>query len=128
MFDPHLRPKWEEFLEERRQRRRRMHQPMAQRRRRDSSNTSSSDNPGDDDVPSGFSHSSSLGSPHGGIELESLVAQEVDAWRNGVEVRPDTSGLRQRTARGMDSSSTFLPPAHIMDQVRVRTQCYNTYT
>lgn len=117
IYDPHLRPKLQEFLEERRQRRlyRQQHQPMAQRGHRDDSSSHSSD---DDDVPLAFRHGLPLRSPHGGIELESLVAQEVDAWRNGVEVRAETSGLRQRTARGMNSSSTFLPPAHIMDQVR----------
>ncbi|VDB90103.1 unnamed protein product [Peniophora sp. CBMAI 1063] len=117
VYDPHLRPKLQEFLEERRQRRRyrQQHQPMAQRRRRDDSSTLSDDD-ADDNVPLAFRNSIPLGSPHGGIELESLVAQEVDAWRNGVEVRPETSGLRQRTVRGMDSSSTFLPPVHLMDQ------------
>ncbi|KZV72133.1 hypothetical protein PENSPDRAFT_683987 [Peniophora sp. CONT] len=116
VYDPHLRPKLQEFWEEQRQRRRRRHQPMAQRGRRDDSSSGSSNDLGDDNVPLGFHHAVPLGSLHGGIELETLVAQEVDAWRNGVEVRPDTSGLRQRTARGMESSSTFLPPAHIMDQ------------
>ncbi|THH18606.1 hypothetical protein EW146_g2428 [Bondarzewia mesenterica] len=110
VFDPHLRPIISAWWESRR--RRRAPILISVHPRSDSS---------DDDEPHAhgdsrpFVRRTSLSSDHSNspIELEELVAREVDEWRSGVDVNRDESGLRLRHTRGPSSSQTLSTPNYM---------------
>ncbi|GJE87303.1 hypothetical protein PsYK624_033860 [Phanerochaete sordida] len=110
VYDPHLAPKFDEFLERRRQRQRQQRQEPVGVPARESSDTGSDDS--DDDRPllprdseDGMRDADSMS-----IELMDLRARETAEWRS-----PNTNGtLRQRnpsvmTSNVLDESNVFLP-------------------
>ncbi|KAI0065968.1 hypothetical protein BV25DRAFT_1790296, partial [Artomyces pyxidatus] len=84
VYDPHLRPKvdaWRENLAAR-------HRERRQRRRQAVPVRASSPSDDDHDAPPFRKRRSSLDSQHTSspIELEKLVATEVEEWRSGVDL------------------------------------------
>lgn len=124
VFEPHLRPKMDAWIEtmeaRRRERRNRGRQPIAVPLTSHSRSSSSSSGNDDDGQTKSTRRrrKSSLDSEYSSspIELEKLAAREMDEWRSGADIGGDQSGLRFRHGRGPSSLSRAASTPNIIDE------------
>ncbi|KAI0043470.1 hypothetical protein FA95DRAFT_399177 [Auriscalpium vulgare] len=117
IYDPHVHPKvqaWQETMAARRRARKertRRTAPVSARAPADSD---------DDDVPLASirrrGSRDSEGSATTPVELENLVASEVQEWRSGVDVGRNQAGLRLRRLPDSQASSTLGSSVSLLDE------------